>query len=141
MVNGGIRKKSPNPCSLRNLVYRWWFPEQTAAEERWTKHPHPESCWPPAFKIRSYLLAYACNWNLNYKGRNTSYLSLLHLCKRQNTANSIVTSAKENARKMDEDARKLANQVVDDANSKASTIVKSADEKALKIVNDAETRS
>lgn len=59
----------------------------------------------------------------------------------QRTANTIVTTAKENARKMDEDAKKLANQVVDDANSKASTIVKSADEKASKILTDAEDRS
>lgn len=59
----------------------------------------------------------------------------------QQTANTIVTTAKENARKMDEDAKKLANQVVDDANSKASTIVKAADEKANKILTDAEGKS
>lgn len=59
----------------------------------------------------------------------------------QRTATTIVTTAKENARKMDEDAKKLANQVVDDANSKASTIVKTADEKATKILTDAEDKS
>ena len=59
----------------------------------------------------------------------------------QRTANTIITTAKENARKMDEDAKKLANQVVDDANGKASTIVKTADEKASKILTDAEDRS
>ena len=36
----------------------------------------------------------------------------------QKTANTIVTQAKENAHKMDEDAKKLANQVVDDANGR-----------------------
>jgi len=59
----------------------------------------------------------------------------------QRTATTIVTTAKENARKMDEDAKKLANQVVDDANSKASTIVKTADEKATKLLTDAEDKS
>ncbi len=59
----------------------------------------------------------------------------------QKTANTIVTQAKANSKKMDEDAKRLANQVVDDANSKASTIVKSADEKANKLIIDAEARS
>ena len=36
----------------------------------------------------------------------------------QRTASTIVTQAKENARKMDEDAKKLANQVVDDEDYK-----------------------
>ena len=40
------------------------------------------SCRPPAFKIKSYLLAHVYNRNLNDKGRNTSYLSLLCLSRR-----------------------------------------------------------
>ncbi len=59
----------------------------------------------------------------------------------QKSANAIVAQAKENAKKMDEDAKKLANQVVDEANSKAASIVKTADENAKKVLADAQDRS
>lgn len=73
---------------------------------------------------------------------DTSAMDLTNVfMEAQKTANTIVTQAKANAKKMDEDAKRLANQVVDDANSKASTIVKSADEKANKLITDAEGKS
>ena len=56
--------------------------EQTTIKERWTKHPDPRSCQPPAFKIRSYPLAHVYSKNLNDKRTNIAYLSLLCLSKR-----------------------------------------------------------